>query len=833
MPLKFQIDTRDFDDFRDELRTWKVCGSFDNRPPPMVIEVYLDTSGLATSQSLVIVDEQGKKWDVAEALASSGSSGSDNNTGTGRRGTEVILERWRIDLKTTAYDNDDFGPILPTIYKKAIVFFRTLFVETRLSPCWNFAQHSKQKDMHPVLRPRCRIKTSESAPKGADSLRHPLYNTNRPVFDEFVYGDLEIPVGRLYASVAFRKDLNFRVDDSEKLLSSRFMGADEALFKPSLPQSLGRRSDAFGEASAQRHDRRSPAPTQAYGSLSTFHGPDALGQSPLSALNAVRAPGSDTSSPPASVPSNADPEPPHSVPITSGIGVPSRPPTRPTGDNTPRRPSISFQAGKHPFKAGSLSGSPVPRSHEDPPPSPQSQARAAGPPGLTQPRNRSSLTAGMPASLRGPAQSPAHTPTPGTQEPISSSPRPGSTSRYSSSFTHRRGRSSISSGINKPLDDDQLSSGRQSVSSSVIQPGSGLLAEAGGGSSGSLQTDDDNISDFLKVLENKKSLKSFESSKRAESATNRTVAQLSKFHMMKDANNQLTDSMTSSSIQLQRSSSSSSRQLTSVPGMAAPASLSASSSPGKPVSPHTPHTPAVPSRLSENSVASYGTDGSDRGSRRRPTQSRVPSGPSQESTVTQERVAAIDIPLSPRASSHGQRPSSASQQPQTVSTDDDDGDLPFAHRSISLGADREAPTRSMLRNLRAGDEEAIADDSASASHGLGLAANIRARESTETMGQGSGDGRSSGSMASPSSCSPFGRRRYTGMGHAAGRGQTPPPAGQRSRAGTGTNRQSRVENEDEEPLLFVMSEMDAHSRRSLEEGKATGGGPGDRIGKRW
>ena len=806
----------------------------------MVIEVYLDASDLASSQSLVIVDEQGKRWDVAEALASSEPSGSLNPAGTSRRGTEVILERWRIDLKPKAYNNEDFGLILPTIYKKAIIFFRTLFMQTRLSPCWNFAQPTKQKDTHPALRPRCRIKTSESAPRGADPLRHPLYNANRPVFDEFVFGDLEIPVGRLYASVAFRKDLNFRVDDSEKLLSSRFIGADEALFKPSLPQSLGRRSDAFGEASvAQRHDRRSPAPTQTYGSLSTFHGPDALGTSPITALNAVRAAGSDTSSPAASVPSSgAEPEPPHSVPITSGINVPSRPATRTTGEHTPRRPSISFQAGKHPFKAGSLSASPVPRSHEgEPPPSPQSQSRATGPPALTQPRNRSSLTAGMPASLRGPAQPPAHTPTPSTQEPMSSSPRPGSTSRYSSSFTHRRGRSSFSSGISKPLDDDQLSSGRQSVSSSVIQPGSGLLAEAGGASSGSLQTDDDNISDFLKALENKKNLKSFESSKRAESATNRTVAQLSKFHMMKDANNQLTDSMTSSSMQLQRSSSSSSRQLTSVPGMAAPASLSASSSPGKPVSPHTPHTPAIPSRLSENSVASYGPES---GSRRRPsTQSRTPSGPSRESTVTQERVAAIDIPLSPRPASHGRRPSSAAQQARTVSTDDDDGDLPFAHRSISLGADREAPTRSMLQGLRrgGGDEEAITDDGASsASHGLVPAADIRAAKagSAETMSQVSGDGRSpAGSMASPSS--PFGRRRYMGMASSAGRGQTPPPAaGRRSQqAVAGANRLSRAgDNEDEEPLLFVMSEMDAHSRRSLEEGRGSGGG-GERGARRW
>src|SRR5690606_3403303 len=119
-------------------------------------------------------------------------------------------------------------------------------------------------------------------------------------------------------------------------------------------------------------------------------------------------------------------------------------------------------------------------------------------------------------------------------------------------------------------DDEQGSSGRQSLASSVAQPGSGLLAEPGT-SSDSLQAEEDNISEFLKALDSKKTLKSFEQPKRGESATNKTVAQLSKFHMMKDSNNALTESMTSS-MQMHRSSSSSSRQLASVPGMVAPAS---------------------------------------------------------------------------------------------------------------------------------------------------------------------------------------------------------------------------------------------------------------------
>jgi autophagy-related protein 13 len=81
----FSIETDEFDDFREELRTWRLCGSFENRPPPMIIETYLDASRLTNSQSLVIVDENGKRWDVLEALNASDSS-SDGSSGEGLAG---------------------------------------------------------------------------------------------------------------------------------------------------------------------------------------------------------------------------------------------------------------------------------------------------------------------------------------------------------------------------------------------------------------------------------------------------------------------------------------------------------------------------------------------------------------------------------------------------------------------------------------------------------------------------------------------------------------------------------------------------------------------------
>ncbi|KAF7551063.1 hypothetical protein G7Z17_g5274 [Cylindrodendrum hubeiense] len=802
----FQIETDEIDDFREELKIWKNCGSLDNRPPPMVIEVYLDASQLKESQSLVIVDENGKRWDVMEQLNSSGSS-TDSPPGSSRRNPDVILERWRVDLKPTgAMPTDDFGPTLPTIYKKAIVFFRSLFITTRLLPAWKFASQGPAKHSHPALIPRIRIRTSEPSRPRLDQLRLPIDGRPDPV-TEYMFGDLEVPVGRLSTFVTYRNDCNFRVDDSEALLSSRFMGVDENFFRPSLPQQSDRPRVPMAEVGSLRDNRNRPNIgdlQQTYGSLSTFHGNGPLGTSPISALRAVRPPGSDTSSPPESLPISSEIDGPSSLPI--GRHTATRPTLR-TIEGSSRRPSVSFQ----PFKAGSLSGSPITRQVEaDSPASPNSFSRPGGIPSLQQARNRTSLTAGMPASLRG-------GPPPGLNTAIVGSPQPASTSRYSSSFTHRRGR--LSFGGSRVGDDEQGSSGRQSLASSVAQPGSGLLAEVTGTSSESLQNEGDNISDFLKALDSKKTLKSFEPTKKGDSATNRTVAQLSRFHMMRDSNNALTESMTSS-VQMQRSSSSSSRQLTSVPGMVAPASMSASSSPGKPLSPHTPHTPhtpAIPSRLSENSIIDYTGQGRITSRQGRAPES-APSGPSRESTITQDGTTAIDIPLSPRLNSYQRRSSSAAQQNRALA-DEDETDLAFANRSISLGAeDREPPTMSILlgRQMQL-EEESTAQGGLPG--GFQPAAEIETAETSEMIQRGlSEENPPEGLIPVAPSSSPFGRRRYMGMG--AAHRQTPPQSSRGSFTGS-VNRLARGDDElvGEEPLMFDLSEMDAQGRRSIEEAR--------------
>jgi len=808
---QFQIETEDMDDFREDLKVWRSVTSFDHRPPPMIIETYLDASRLSDSQNLVILDDNGKRWDVLEALNSSESSaGGSSPEREQKRNTEVILERWRVELKSIPTDDlDDFGPTLPTIYKRSIVFFRSLYVATRFMPCWKFAQRARAKEIHPGLRVKCRFSMGDPEYARGDPLRQPLYDGGDVVSD-YIFGDLDVPVGRFHTSVTYRNDCNFKVDDSsDSVLNSRFMAVDENFFKPSItPQraSEHRRRDSFTEVSSlpsHRHARGAQEPQQTYGSLSTFHGEGALGTSPISALRAVRPIGSETSSPSGSVPTAAEPEPPHSMPIRGQST--SRTSFR-NFEAPVRRPSVSFQ----PFKAGPLSGSPRINDME-PPPSPHSLNRGSlG--SISQARNnRSSLTAGMAASLRG---GPPPQAAPAADHPVVGSPKP-TTGRYGSSFTHRRGRLSFG-GQSKAGDDDQGSSGKQSLSSSV-QPGSGLLAEAGGAaSSGSLHTDDDNISDFLKALDSRKTLQSFEPNKKGESsAAKKTAAQLSKFHLMRESHNVLTESMTSS-MHLHRSSSSSSpssRQLANVPSMVNPASMSASSSPSKPLSPHTPYTPAIPSRLSENSIVNY--HGYPQDNRRPPQNPEIATTeagvPDDDAPVSQEGTTAIDIPLSPRllhTAGNNRRASSVAHQNRASEEEDPE----LVQRSISLGGDdREAPTLSTLLTL-----QRTSDSNSAGSPGLQPAADIRA--SGPSSPAADHHDRHGEPKASPGGL----RLRYSGRGR-----PTPPQSSRGSfsggRYGGGSSvRGSGEEGADDEPLVFAMSELERDSRRSLEEGR---GGP--------
>ncbi len=356
------------------------------------------------------------------------------------------------------------------------------------------------------------------------------------------------------------------------------------------------------------------------------------------------------------------------------------------------------------------------------------------------------------------------------------------------------------------------------------------MLPATGSSSGSLQTDDDNLSDFLKVLETNKSLPGQRANR--GKANRKPTNQLNRFQSMRESHNLLSESLTTS-MMLQRSSSTSSHQLNSVPPMVGGTSLSISSSPGKAMSPHTPHTPAIPSRLSANSIVDY--------SEPRRFRARASTAEARSSTAEEPAAdpsiatgaAAIDIPTSPRPYQYRDRRSSSVAQGQRVATlaEEEGSDIGPFHRALSLGAgDREPPSLSDLRGFgrRSGSlrNERILQPAAELEPAAASAQRVspavqRARDTGARAGMGPRTV-SNSSLATGGSGS-------ESRDHARGNSWTrplPPTMG-------------GDEADDEYPLLFDMSELGRNSeqgpgRRSLEEGRGGGdSGSSVRRGGKW
>lgn len=804
----------------------------------MIIETYFDTADLTNNQSLVVVDELGRRWDVEEALNTSGASSGGYS---GKEATEVTLERWEINLKDPLDTIPSNLPsILPRVYRNSIVLYRSLYTLTMLLPGWQYSKKgSKGRSLQGRPKLRYRIATaplSSSQREKPDALNLPLFDHYGPDVEKFVFDAIDSPAGELAISVTYRSHSDFQVVDSEALLSSQFMGMDDEHFEPSIGRKskidrplkdLGARGGEAGSLPPQRgQQRQRPDRSQAYGSLSTFHqiGPSAS-SSPLSAL---RAAGELSTQSPSS---GLSAKRPGSNPSMRG----SKSSLRSTegAPKVGRRPSVSFM----PFKTPSLSASPSQAETMSASNRPASIGRASALTALTEARAPSSLSPH--SSL----------PSKGSPVPISatgsgsSSPKQAQAPKYTSSFGHRKAK--LSTGGSKIEDDN--SSGKTSLTSSAAQPGSGILAE-GGTSSGSIPTDDDNISDFLKLLDRKKDLKSFRASRDGSStdaSTKRTNAALSKFQQMRDSNAALSESI-SSSLLLHRSSSSSSRQLSSVPPMVAGTSISTSSSPGKPISPHTPHTPAIPSRLSANSIIEYP---------RSEESDRLPRGDEIQRRALRfegsrdHNSGAIDIPTSPRPFHPSyRRSSSVAQQSRTIPVEDDFGDMfPFGLRSASLGADdRPQLSLSALADLVRLQEGSAVDDP--------TAEDPSAVDEGQMYGPMPNPNNDNESMVRQQSSSLEGRvdnpvlplrglSYRPRIGRGSGRGETPHGSlsslGDRGSGSESSDQRSRRYSssrpsnhfEDGEPLLFAMSDFGAvqQSRRSVEEARGGySGGASDR-----
>ncbi len=574
----------------NDLQEWRRTDLYLDRPPPLVIEVYLDTSRMPPNQALLYVDESGRPREVASASSRDGSPAPFRN---GKRYREIVLERWTIELgDPAALSNKELSEQLPSVYKKGVVAFRSLYSFLRMLPAWKlYRQLGRQPGNSQPLRMKFRIRQAHelSYHEDDDPLTTPLFASHTqtqasrygfgggtqpaaraaretPGRHHQTLSDLFTPAGALRARVDYRPHCDFSVASSESVISAALLSSDNLTTHTGRSLPTGDRSEQhrsqYSSTAVPTTTRERPRGLLgAYGSLGTVHAADKH-RSP----NFEPRQQSDPSTVDEEVMRRRDA-------LRDEAGASPMPPGY--FKNGPMNPNPSPRQRESPLsKLGSLATSPRPTPSPRPsphpihPPSPQYAS------GSGSSSKRTSLNTLPQQQLRNPSLSNEVA----VASPSSSSPKPAPV-RYSSSFANRPRRWTSQS---SKAGESNASSGRGSSDSKEKLS---HLNEGTPGSSGSGKTDDDDIASFISDLEKSKDIKF--ASPPASSRSN--VVNLGKYSAMRTDSSQLAEEMSSSSL---IQSTPPSRRLSNVPG------LSISSSPGR-VQPHAPH---VRSRLSTHSI---------------------------------------------------------------------------------------------------------------------------------------------------------------------------------------------------------------------------------------
>jgi autophagy-related protein 13 len=151
--------------------------------PPLILEVTLDTRELTPQQTLILVSSQTGHRHTVESPSN-----------RWLRGSEIVLERWRVDLATPPKQG---APDLPVVYKKAVVLFRSVFTQARLLPVWKLRKRLSKVKLNNSLRVRVRVANVESGDRGRIGIAEPLVDsqTREKITDEFSFGIIDTPAG--------------------------------------------------------------------------------------------------------------------------------------------------------------------------------------------------------------------------------------------------------------------------------------------------------------------------------------------------------------------------------------------------------------------------------------------------------------------------------------------------------------------------------------------------------------------------------------------------------------------------------------------------------------
>ncbi|KAJ2547392.1 autophagy protein 13, partial [Coemansia sp. RSA 1933] len=263
----FNMSLEDIADAKEEAKLWRhtvAAIALGQRqpltPPPMVIEVCLDVSAVQPDDELQVADIYGRPWSVDLELAaptpgppdsqhfddifSAKGSSASSARGTHRmRATSIVLETWRLDLDARAIPQP--APDLPRVYKKAIVFFRSLYAFASLLPCASLTQTQQAGGdlLDRRQMPLFYTFRQDTMPRsGAIDLDVGLTGTER-FLESHVFEPVATPMGTFSMSVQYRRESSFSCSTPNSIIAHDEYGpigaADDTYFTPTLSSRSG------------------------------------------------------------------------------------------------------------------------------------------------------------------------------------------------------------------------------------------------------------------------------------------------------------------------------------------------------------------------------------------------------------------------------------------------------------------------------------------------------------------------------------------------------------------------------------------------------------------
>ncbi|KAJ2083198.1 autophagy protein 13 [Coemansia sp. RSA 988] len=239
----FNLDLEDIAAVKEEVRFWRhAVGSSQlhlRRPPPMYIEVCLDVSGVLASDELQVTDVFGRPWTVdLDTAAPDSDVVHSPQSKHRRRASAIVLEVWRLTLDVDAAATPALD--LPRVYKRAIVFFRSLYAFANLLPCVALARQLAATPNGMALF--CSLRSEVSPRDGVIDLDVSLTGTEC-FLESHDLEHVPTPMGTFSMGVQYRRECLFSSSAPHSLLPhdslAAFGAAEDTYFTPTLSSRSG------------------------------------------------------------------------------------------------------------------------------------------------------------------------------------------------------------------------------------------------------------------------------------------------------------------------------------------------------------------------------------------------------------------------------------------------------------------------------------------------------------------------------------------------------------------------------------------------------------------